>query len=46
MGGGKLTSFEVKAQGYKPKSTTCPPHYVPPPREAYPEALEDEMVET
>ena len=34
---GKLTSFEAKAQGYKPKSTTCPPHYVPPPGEAYPE---------
>ena len=33
---GKLTSFDVKAQGYKPKSTTCPPHYVPPPGEEYP----------
>ena len=31
---GKLTSFDVKAQGYTPRSTTCPPHYVPPPGEA------------
>lgn len=31
---GQLTSFDVKAQGYTPKSTTCPPHYVPPPGEA------------
>ena len=29
---GKLTSFVVKAQNYKPKSTTCDPaKYVPPP---------------
>ena len=35
--GGKLAAFHVSAQNYKPKSTTCPPHYVPPPGEAYPE---------
>ena len=27
---GTLSSFEAKAQGYVPQSTTCPPHYVPP----------------
>ena len=27
---GGLLAFEVKAQGYTPQSTTCPPDYVPP----------------
>ena len=27
---GALGSFDVQAQSYKPQSTTCPPHFVPP----------------
>ena len=47
-GAGKLTSFDVRAQGYTPKSTTCPPHYVPPPGEELPapaDAEHDDEVE-
>ena len=42
---GKLASFAVKAQGYTPKSTTCPPHYSPPSGESYPADAEVEVEE-
>ena len=41
---GKLTEFVVKAQNYVPKSTTCPPHYKPPPGGAGYTAPEDDEV--
>ena len=41
---GKLTDFVVKAQNYVPKSTTCPPHYKPPPGGAGYTAPEDDEV--